>query len=100
MTIKTEQNGKTGVIFFLSGRLDTANSPLLERKLKQWGDKKNEITLDFLDLGYISSMGLRVLLHAHKTFMEKNKKMIIKNMNESIREVFEMTGFIKLLDLA
>jgi anti-anti-sigma factor len=81
----------------LSGRLDTATAPQLERKIKQWGDEISELTLDFAGLTYISSMGLRVLLQTQKTMNETGRKLIIKNMSESIREVFEMTGFIKLM---
>jgi anti-sigma B factor antagonist len=96
MTIESERSGKT-VVMVLAGRLDTATAPLLERKLKQWGDDVHEIVLDFMSLTYISSMGLRVLLQAYKTMNAHDRKLVIKNMGESIREVFEMTGFIQLM---
>lgn len=82
---------------FLAGRLDAAAAPLLERKLKQWGDEITELTLDFSQLTYISSMGLRVLLQAHKEITGKKRKLEIRNLSKPVREVFEMTGFINLM---
>ncbi|GHV95698.1 hypothetical protein AGMMS50293_20180 [Spirochaetia bacterium] len=97
MTIQSERIDKSSMVLYLSGRLDTATAPQLERKLKQWGDDITELTLDFTELSYISSMGLRVLLQTQKAMKAKDRKLTIKNMNESIREVFEMTGFINLM---
>ena len=97
MTIEHKMDGKSTVALFLAGRLDTANAPMLERKIKQWDNEISEVILDFSDLTYISSMGLRVLLQAHKTMKENRRKLTIKNMNESVREVFEMTGFLNLM---
>jgi len=97
MTIEHEMIGKSTVVLSLNGRLDTANAPLLERKIKQWGDEITELVLDFAELSYISSMGLRVLLQAKKSFKEEGRKLTIKNMGDSIREVFEMTGFLHLM---
>jgi anti-sigma B factor antagonist len=97
MTIQSERISQTALEINLTGRLDTATAPLLERKIKQVGDEITEMTLNFEKLSYISSMGLRVLLQAQKTLHAAGRKLIIKNMNASIREVFEITGFIKLL---
>ena len=99
MTIKTERNGEAGVTLSLSGRLDTAASPMLEKKLKKLEENIPELTLDFLNLTYISSMGLRLLLQAQKAMKEQNRKFIIKNMNASIREIFKMTGFLNLMQV-
>ena len=97
MTIDHTRIDKSTVMFALEGRLDTANAPLLERKLKQWGEDITEIILDFKELEYISSMGLRVLLQAKKTMKAENRSLTIKNMQDSVREVFEMTGFLGLM---
>ena len=97
MTIESSKIDKTIAMLTLSGRLDTANAPMLERKINQWGNEINELVLDFADLEYISSMGLRLLLQTHKSMKEKNKRLMIKNMRDSVREVFEMTGFLKLM---
>jgi anti-sigma B factor antagonist len=97
MTIEQDRVDLTTVALILSGRLDAANAPLLEQKIKQWGNDITELILDFSGLTYISSVGLRVLLQAKKLFRRDNRKLTIKNMNETVREVFEMTGFLKLI---
>jgi anti-anti-sigma factor len=97
MTIHSERNSKTSMQLSISGRLDTASSPQLERKIKQIGNDITDLTLDFMELSYISSMGLRVLLQPQKTMKENGRRLVIKNMKDTIREVFEMTGFINLM---
>ena len=97
MTIDTEKIGKATAVLTLNGRLDTANAPLLERKIRQWGNEVTELILDFSGLEYISSMGLRVLLQAKKTLKAEKRNLTIKNMGDSIREIFEMTGFLNLM---
>jgi anti-anti-sigma factor len=97
MTIEHELVSKSTVMLKLNGRLDTANAPLLERKIKQWGADIAELVLDFSQLDYISSMGLRVLLQAKKEMKQEGRKLVIKNMSSSIKEVFEMTGFLSLM---
>jgi anti-sigma B factor antagonist len=97
MTIDHERINKTTVLLTLTGRLDTASSPLLEHKIKQWGADIRELILDFSGLSYISSMGLRVLLHAKKEMKQEGRQLTIKNMGASIRDVFEMTGFLQLM---
>jgi len=97
MTIDIEVRNKTTVILRPSGRLDTTNATLLEQKLRQWGDEITELVLNFEDLDYISSMGLRVLLAAQKSAKEKKRQFVIKNLREPVREVFELTGFINLV---
>jgi len=84
-------------VLTLSGKLDTVNSSLLERKIKQWDESIKELILDFTDVTYISSVGLRVLLHEKKVFKKEIRKLTIQNLSDSVREVFEMTGFLKLM---
>jgi anti-sigma B factor antagonist len=97
MNIEQNRVEKSKVVLTLNGRLDTANAPLLERKLKQWGDDITDIVLDFKGLDYISSIGLRVLLQAKKTTKAEGRSLTIINMCDSVREVFEMTGFLNLM---
>ena len=82
----------------LEGRLDTTTAPQLEAELKGSMDGITELNLDFEKLEYLSSAGLRVILAAQKT-MNKQGKMVIRHVNETIREVFELTGFIDILTL-
>lgn len=82
----------------VAGRLDTSTAPLLETELKRSIDNVTKLTFDFSDLEYISSAGLRVLLSAQKV-MNKQGEMIVKNVNDTILEVFEITGFVELLTI-
>ena len=97
MTIEKKLNG-TELIVTLIGRLDTSTSPQLEAEFKQSISNVEKLVLDFAALEYISSAGLRVLLAAQKV-MNKQGEMIIKNVNETISEVFEITGFADILTI-
>lgn len=82
----------------LEGRMDTTTAPMLDEELKNSIEGCKALIIDFEKLEYLSSAGLRVLLSAQKV-MNKQGKMIIRNVNESIREVFEVTGFIDILTI-
>ncbi len=82
----------------LEGRLDTATAPALEAELNQSLSGITKLVLDFSALEYLSSAGLRVLLSAQKT-MNKQGEMIVKNVNETINEIFEVTGFCDVLTI-
>jgi len=84
--------------FDLSGRLDTTTAPQLEQELKASIDGVTELNLDFAKLDYISSAGLRVLLSAQK-IMNKQGEMVIRNANETVMEIFEVTGFSDILTI-
>lgn len=96
MTItKSTENGK--VILELEGRLDTSTAPSMEQEIKDsvTGEVK-ELILDFKGLQYISSAGLRGLLAAQKK-MNRQGSMVVKNANDMVTEVFQVTGFIDIL---
>lgn len=95
MNIVKTAEGKT-LNIALEGRLDTTTAPQLEAELKQSIADNTELNLDFEKLEYISSAGLRVLLAAQKV-MNKQGKMVIRNVNDVISEVFEVTGFSDIL---
>ena len=82
----------------VSGRLDTTTAPELDACLKESIDGVEELTMDFSDLDYISSAGLRVLLSAQKT-MNKQGTMTITGVGEPIMEIFEVTGFTDILTI-
>ena len=81
----------------LEGRLDTNTAPELEKEVTSLEEIENLI-FDFEKLEYISSAGLRIILILQKTMNNKGK-MIIKNVNDDIKEVFDMTGFSDILNL-
>ena len=95
MTIEKNLNGAE-LTFTVSGRLDTTTAPQLEDEFKQNMAGVESLILDFAALEYLSSAGLRVLLSTQKV-MNKQGKMVIKNVNETINEIFEVTGFIDIL---
>ena len=97
MTINKQQNG-SALILALEGRLDTVTSPELEAELKSSLGGADSLTLDFSKLDYISSAGLRVLLSAHKQMAGKGG-MKVKNVNEIVREVLDVTGFTDILTI-
>ena len=82
----------------LEGRLDTTTAPQLEAELKASMDGVTELDMDFEKLEYLSSAGLRVLLAAQKV-MNRQGKMTIYHVNETIHEVYEVTGFIDILTI-
>lgn len=97
MTIeKISEDKKLTVI--LTGRLDTATAPALETALMQELPGVENLTLDFAGLEYLSSAGLRVLLSAQKT-MNRQGSMTVKNVNDIIMEIFEVTGFAEVLTI-
>lgn len=93
---KTTHDSTLNIV--LEGRLDTTTAPQLEEELKQSIADNTELILDFAKLEYLSSAGLRVLLAAQKT-MNKQGKMVIRNVNDVITEVFEVTGFSDILTI-
>ena len=97
MTIEKNLNG-TELTVTIVGRLDTTTAPELEAALKESFTGVEKLVLDFTSLEYLSSAGLRVLLAAQKA-MNKQGEMIIKNVNETINEIFEVTGFIDILTI-
>jgi anti-sigma B factor antagonist len=82
----------------LEGRLDTNTAPELEEELKKDLPDLTELILDFKDLIYISSAGLRIVLSTQK-IMNKQGTMVIENVNDLIMEVFEATGFVDILTI-
>lgn len=82
----------------LEGRLDTMTAPELEKEIEASLDGTDELTLDFNGLEYISSAGLRVILKAQKIMSAKGSMKLI-GVNETIMEVFEITGFADILTI-
>lgn len=97
MTITKTQNG-TALTVKVDGRLDTMTAPQLESVVSSELGGIEKLVFDFADLEYISSAGLRVLLSAQKT-MNSQGTMTVKNVNELVSEVFEVTGFTDILTI-
>lgn len=97
MNIKKSVNGSV-LSVELEGRLDTTTSPRLEEELRSSIAGITSLVIDFEKLEYISSAGLRVLLAMQK-IMNRQGEMMIKNVSETVMEVFEVTGFVDILNI-
>ena len=93
------ENGNQ-VIASFAGRLDTAASVQTAEDVKPLMEAaKKEIILDCTELEYISSSGLRIFLGIRKEAASNGSKVIVRNINADIRQVFMMTGFISLFEI-
>lgn len=97
LNIATNADG-TILTVAVEGSIDTVTAPKLEEALDSRYDGVAELILDFASVDYVSSAGLRVLMGADQK-MSESGKLILKNVNEDVREVFEMTGFDELLNI-
>ena len=97
MTIEKKINGES-VTLIVSGRLDTQTAPELETELDAVLAGLKELTFDMTNLEYVSSAGLRVILKAQKA-MNAQGSMKLTGVNDSIMEVFDITGFLDILTI-
>jgi anti-anti-sigma factor len=87
-------------VLALTGRLDANTATLLEEESKKFfSTPEQELVLDLAELEYLSSAGLRVLLGLLKAVRASGRSLSIRNSNETVREVFAMTGFSRILPL-
>ena len=97
MTINITTEG-TNATVALEGRLDTTTAPQLEAELSAIPESMETLVLDMSALEYLSSAGLRVILAAHKR-MSRRGGLIVRHVNETIREIFDVTGFTDILTI-
>ena len=97
MTIEKKIN-QEAVTLIVSGRLDTQTAPELENELDSILSGLKELTFDMTNLEYVSSAGLRVILKAQKA-MNVQGSMKLTGVNDSIMEVFDITGFLDILTI-
>ena len=99
MTTTIQQSGNQ-IIALFDGRLDTAAAVPVAEEVKPLMEAENqEIILDCTKLEYISSSGLRIFLSIRKEAAAHGSKVIVRNINNDIRQVFMMTGFISLFEI-
>ena len=97
MTIEKNINGAAATLKIV-GRLDTSTAPELEATIDGCVAGLKELVLDCSALEYVSSAGLRVILKAQK-LMNAQGAMKLTQVNESIMEVFDITGFADILTI-
>lgn len=83
----------------VEGRLDTITAPQLEKELADVFADIKHLVFDLEKLEYMSSAGLRVMLSTHKKMLAAGGDLVIKNANEDIMEVFDITGFMDVLNI-
>ncbi|MDR1377734.1 MAG: STAS domain-containing protein [Synergistaceae bacterium] len=88
-----------GCVFSLDGRLDTVTSPQVQPEINAAIDEYKNVTLDFSNVPYISSAGLRILLAGHKRATAVGSYLKLTHISSAIMEVFEMTGFADILNI-
>lgn len=93
---KSIENDTT--VLSLTGRLDTATAPQFDKFVGENTAGVTKLAIDFKELEYISSAGLRVLLKAQKT-MNAQGTMTVRNINSTISEILEVTGFSDILTI-
>lgn len=99
MKTEIQENGNQLIASFV-GRLDTAAAVTTAEDVKPLMEaEKKEIILDCTQLEYISSSGLRIFLSIRKEAATHGSKVIVRNINADIRQVFMMTGFISLFEI-
>ena len=99
MTIKLVKRPPNGVLLKLEGRLDTISAPSAREAFLKVADEYADITLDFTALAYLSSAGLRALLTLQKQVNRTGATLTLTNVNSSVMEIFEMTGFNGMLNI-
>ena len=98
MDINIEQQEKK-IVATLSGEMDTAAAMEVEQALQPlFNSEGRDIVIDCTELEYIASSGLRILLSIIKNEKASGNKVVLRNVNDDIREVFKLTGFISIFD--
>ena len=97
MTIDVERDFEL-VTLGITGRLDTTTAPNLEAVINEISEDTKELIFNMAELEYISSAGIRVLLSAYKKMNQSGGIMRIEKTNDIVREVFEMTGLVEMLN--
>ena len=98
MEIKRTKTGDTDVLTLI-GRLDTTTAPKLQEVLTEVIPSAQAVELDFAEVEYVSSAGLRVLLMGQKNVQSGGKSMTLKNVSPEVMEVFDVTGFTGILTI-
>ncbi|MBR0371263.1 MAG: STAS domain-containing protein [Methanobrevibacter sp.] len=95
----TKNYNEKDLLMSVEGRIDTITSQELDKEINSEIGNFESLTLDFADLEYISSAGLRVLIATQKKLKASDIPLVIKNINDSVREIFRMSGFDKILKI-
>lgn len=97
-----KKNSEDGIVLELTGKLDTNTAPELETTITSLlvSEEVKNLELDMAGITYLSSAGLRVLLATQKKINALQGQMVITNASKTLKEVFEITGFMGILTIA
>ena len=98
MTI-SEVKGENSIQLTVVGQVDTVTAPELQQKILTCFQKTKDVVLDLAEVGYMSSAGLRALLLGQKTAVSKGGSMKVVNVQPAVMQVFNMSGFVKVLTI-
>ncbi|MBQ2353396.1 MAG: STAS domain-containing protein [Methanobrevibacter sp.] len=98
MKVSKNYNNKE-LTMTVEGRVDTITSKDLDKEINAELGNFDSLIMDFTDLEYISSAGLRVLITTQKKLKAENIPLVIKNVNDTVNEIFRMSGFNKILKI-
>ena len=95
-----EKNTEKCMVIGIKGRLDTINYSILEKRLMELLDQNvTKILINCSQMDYVSSSGLRILLMALKRITMVKGKFVLCNLQENIREIFEISGFTTIFEI-
>ena len=95
----TKNYNEKELTFCIDGRIDTITSQDLDKEINDELGNFDSLIIDFTNVEYISSAGLRVLIATQKKLKKDDIPMTIKNVNDTINEIFRMSGFDKILKI-
>jgi anti-anti-sigma factor len=96
----TKQDNNGSVTLAIDGIIDSTTAPQFEEAMVEACGATKSLTLDFAKVGFVSSAALRVLLFSQKKMNAIQGAMKLINVNDTVREVFELTGFVSVLNIA
>ena len=96
LNIKLVNKGTEGILL-LNGPIDSTTSPKLETIFLQMAERFDRLVLDLADVQYITSAGLRVIRKVYMVMLKKSGSLVMRNVNDVIMEVFEMTKLVGYL---
>jgi len=99
MVIKETNSEGMKIVLTPVGSIDTISSPELQSAILKGFQKTDNLVLDFSEVTYISSAGLRALLIGQKTASSKGGSLVIRNVAEAVMKVFKMVNFDKALQI-
>ena len=99
MNIQMERNAQE-IVLQVEGRLDTTTAPAAQEAFLKVAGQYAEMELNFTDLAYVSSAGLRALLMLQKQVNKTGGSLVLTNVKPSVKEVFEITGFAGIMNIA